>query len=157
GGVLDDFLALDDVGVFQAHFAAGFEPEEFRRRHFGKIIALDEEFAAERNFAPAGLRRFGIVDGVQFLGFAFGITRDDDLEGTQHGEPAQRALVQVVADGVFQNGNVGDAVVFRDADVVGKIAQRLRRDSTTADAADRGHARIVPAGDEVFVHELHEL
>ena len=28
GGILDDFVALDDVGVFQAHFAAGFQPED---------------------------------------------------------------------------------------------------------------------------------
>ena len=104
-----------------------------------------------------GVRVFGIVDGVQFLGLAFGIIRDDDFDRAQHGEPAQRAFVQVLADGVFEHGHVGDAVVFGDADVVGKGAQGFRRDAAPADAGDGRHARVVPAGDEFFVHELHEL
>ena len=38
-GVFDHFVALDDVGVFQPDFAARFQPEIFRRRHFGEIVA----------------------------------------------------------------------------------------------------------------------
>ena len=91
---------------------------------------------------PKGILRLpafcvlGIVDGVQFLDLAFGIIRDDDLDGPQHGQPAQGALVQVLADGVFQHGNVRDAVVFGDADVVGKVAQSFRRYAAPADAAE---------------------
>ena len=40
-GVLHHFVAFDDVGVFQPDFAAGFQPEEFRRRHFLEIVLLD--------------------------------------------------------------------------------------------------------------------
>src|SRR5580658_4685671 len=64
-GVLDYFLALDDVGVFQSHFAAGFEAEKLGRRRFGKIVALDEQFAAERNFPFARVWILGIVDGLE--------------------------------------------------------------------------------------------
>jgi hypothetical protein len=66
-GVFDDFVALDDVGVFQPHFAAGFEAEEFRRRHFGEVVTFDVEFAAERDFAFAGGFVLGIVGGFEFL------------------------------------------------------------------------------------------
>ena len=37
--ILHDFVALDDVGVFEPHFAAGFQPEIFRRRRFHEIVA----------------------------------------------------------------------------------------------------------------------
>ena len=52
---------FDDVGVFQPHFAAGLQTEEFRRRHFGEVVALDVEFAAERDFAFAGGFVLGII------------------------------------------------------------------------------------------------
>ena len=58
---------------------------------------------------------------------------------------------------ILQHGHVGEAVVFGDADVVGEVAQGLRRDAAAAQAADGRHARVVPAGDEAFVDELHEL
>ena len=112
---------------------------------------------AERNFACARVFVFGIVDGVEFLDLAFGKIRDDDLDRAQHGEPAQGALVQVLADGVFEDGHVGEADVFCDADADGEVAQGFRRDAATADAADGRHARIVPAGDDFVLHEREEL
>src|SRR6185436_7982176 len=53
GGVLDHFLALDDIGVLQAHFTSGAEAEVFGRRIFQKIVLLDVEFATEGNRAGA--------------------------------------------------------------------------------------------------------
>ena len=58
---------------------------------------------------------------------------------------------------MFKHGHVGDAIVFGDANVVGKRAQGFGGDATPANAANRGHARVVPASDEFFVHELHQL
>ena len=156
-GVFHHFIAPDDEGVFEADFAAGFEPEEFRGRRFHEILALDEQFAAEGDFAPAGGFVLGIVDSLEFLHFAFGKIGDDDLEGPQHGQAAQGALVQVLADGVFEDGDVGDAVIFGDADVVGEMAQGLGGDAAAAQAGDGGHAGVVPAGDNFIVDELEEL
>ena len=52
--VLDHAGALDEVGVAQAHFAAGREAEEFLRRIFAEIVLLDVEHLGERHFARAG-------------------------------------------------------------------------------------------------------
>ena len=71
-----------------------------------KSSLLDVELAAERNLARAGAGIFRIVDGVKFLDFALGIIGDDDLDRAQHGQPAQRRLVQLFADGVFEHGDV---------------------------------------------------
>ena len=54
--VLAQFHALDDVTVFQPHFPAGPQAEILRRRRFHEIVALDEQFAAERYLARTGSR-----------------------------------------------------------------------------------------------------
>ena len=156
-GVLHHFLALDDVGVFEAHFAAGFEAEEFGRRHFHEVVLLDEQFAREGNLPLTCVLVPGVVGRVEFLDLALGVVGDDDLDWPQHSETPQTALVQVLTDGVFEHGHVGQAVVFRDADVVSKRAQRLRHHAAPPQSADRGHPWIVPAVHEPFVDELHEL
>src|SRR6266704_6074521 len=69
GGVLYDFVALDDVGVLQPNFAAWSKAEEFRRRCLHKIIALDVKLAVEGNFARAGAGVFRIINGLQCFGF----------------------------------------------------------------------------------------
>ena len=157
GGVFDYFVAFDDVGVFQADFAAGFQAEEFRGRDFGEVVLLDPEFAAERELAGAGGRVFGVVDGVEFFVVVFGEVGDDDFEGAQDGEAAVGAAVEVLADAVLEDGDVGDAVVFGDADVVGELADGAGGDAAATQAADGRQARVVPAGDDVVVDERDEF
>ncbi len=53
---------------------------------------------------------------------------NDNFDRPQHGQTAERAFVQVFADGVLQHGDIGHAIVFGDADVVGEMAQGLGRD-----------------------------
>ena len=98
----------------------------------------------------------GIVDGVEFLDFAFGIIGDDHLDRAQHGEPAQGAFVQVFANGIFQHGHVGEAVVFGDADVVGEFAEGLSRTPRRRMPLMVG-IRGRPSRSRVFVDELHEF
>ena len=80
-----------------------------------------------------------------------------DLERAQDGQAAQGAPVQILADGVLQDGHVGQAVVFGDADVVGEMAQGFRRDAAAAQAGNGGHAGIVPAGDDLIVDKLEQF
>ena len=86
--VFHHFVTFDDVGVFEADFAAGFEPEEFRHGNLHEIVAFDIEFAAERDLPFAGALVFGIVDSVEFLGFVAGIIDDHHFDRPQHDEPA---------------------------------------------------------------------
>ncbi len=155
--VLDDLVALDEVSVFEPHLTAGTQPEILGRRRFHEIVALDEQLAAEGNLALAGIRVLGVVDGFEFLDLAFRVVGDDDFERPQHRQPAQRVPVQVLANAILQHGNIRDAVVFGDADVIGEIAQGLRGDAAAAQAADGRHSGIVPARNEALVDELHEL
>ncbi len=79
GVILDHFIALDDVSVFQSHLATRSQPEIFRWRSFHEIVAVDEKLAAEWNFACPGICIFRIVDGIQFFDLIFGIIRRAQL------------------------------------------------------------------------------
>ena len=156
-GILHHFLALDDVGVLQAHLAVGLQAKVFRRRNFREVLGVDEDFARERDLPFARSFILRIVHGIEHLRLALGEVEDDHLDRAQHGEAAQRPLVQVLADGVLVHSHVGEAGVFGDADADGEVPQRLRRDAAPADAADRRQTRIIPAGDDLVLHERDEL
>ena len=79
------------------------------------------------------------------------------LSGTQHGHGARGAAVQVVALEVLQHFNVGGAVGARDAGGGAEGADGLWRKAAAAEAGERRHARIVPAVDALFLHELQQL
>ena len=66
-------------------------------------------------------------------------------------------MVEVVALEVLEHFDVGGAVGARDADGGDEGADGLRREAAAADAGERGHARIVPAVDALFLHELQQL
>ena len=108
-------------------------------------------------FRRPALSSSGLLTASSSSSSAFGKIRDDDFDRAQHGEPAQRAFVQIFADGVFQNRNVRESVEFCDANIIREVAQCFRRHAATTDAADSRHSWIVPAGDEFFFDELHEL
>ena len=86
-----------------------------------------------------------------------GIVRDDHLQRPQHRHDARRALVQILADAVLELRDVDDVLLLRDADARAEVADRLRRVAAAAQAADRRHPRIVPAGDVLLLHELQQL
>ena len=82
---------------------------------------------------------------------------DDDFQRGKHGHAAGCGAIEVVADVVFEQCNIGGAVVFGDADAFAEMEDRFRGVSAAADAGDGGQARIVPAGDVAFLNELEQL
>jgi hypothetical protein len=108
-------VALDDARVFEAHFAARLQAEILRRRHLGEIIVLDVNLAGEGDLAGGGRLVLRVVGGVAL----------DDSPGarlvstTLIGFSTARRRsggVEFLADGVLENGDVGDAVELGHAD-----------------------------------------
>lgn len=149
--------ALDDGAATEADVFVRGEAEVFLLGNFLEIVALDENFGREGDFALAEgfvLRVVGNYGGRRrFIGKVF----DDDFQRIEHGHAAGCGGVELVADVVLQEGDVGGAVVFCDADVLTEMADGLGGVATAADAGDGGEAWVVPAGDVAFLHELEEL
>src|SRR5207245_7848064 len=87
GGILHHLIALDDVRVFKTDFAAGTEPEIFRRRILHEIIPFNVKDAVEGNFARAAFWLFRIVSRFDFFDFSFGIIRQNHFDRAEHREP----------------------------------------------------------------------
>ena len=77
---IDQMLALfldseqpgrDEIRVAKPHFAARCKAEEFFRRVFHKIIALNPEFAGEGELALAG---FGVFRGQERLALVYTVS-----------------------------------------------------------------------------------
>jgi hypothetical protein len=59
---------------------------------------------------------------------------------------------------VLEDGDVGEAVELGDADAGGELARRaLGGNAAAAEAGERRHARVVPAGDDLLGDELEQL
>lgn len=66
-------------------------------------------------------------------------------------------FVKVFAQAVLKEAVLDHARALGNADAVAEVADRLGRKAAAAQAAQRRHARIVPAGDDALLHELAEL
>ncbi len=157
GGVALDARALDDVGVAQAHLGTGREPEVLRRRRIAEVVLLYIKDAGEGHLAAAGRRVLGVVDSVHLLDLPLRVVLDHDLERPQHGHPPIGATIEILAQAVLEERDVHDLGGLGGADALGEVADRFRRVAAAAQAHERPHARVVPAGDEALLDELEEL
>ena len=155
--ILHDFVALDDIGVFQTDFAARFQAEIFWRRRFREIRALDEQLAAKRKLARASRGIFRIVHGVEFFKLTLRIIHDHHFERPKDGQPSRGPSIEFLADCMFEHGDIRHAWIFRDADVVGESPERAGCHPAAAQPGNGWQARIVPAVHEAVIHELEEL
>lgn len=154
--VFDDFVAGDDVAAAQAHRLAGGEAFPFFRRVFADVVALDVEGVAEGDAAAALAFVLRVVGELVVFFVVIRQAGDGDFERADDGHAARGVFVQVVADGAFEVFDGDGAVGFADADFAAEFAQRARRDAAAAHAGDGWHARVVPAVDVFFGHELDE-
>ena len=69
----------------------------------------------------------------------------------------RRGLVQLVADAMLQQGDVGEGVVLGDADALAEFADGGGGHAAAAQAAERGQARVVPALDELELDQFEQL
>ena len=58
---------------------------------------------------------------------------------------------------MFEEGHVDDIIAFGDAHAVGEVTDRLRGITAAPQAGDGGHAWVVPAVDDLFLHQLEEF
>ena len=123
-----------------------------------EVFTIDVDDAAHRHragalFADVG----GPVRRVRRLHVAFGPGLHHHAERAEDGEDAGRAQVQVLAQRVLEEGDLDEAVVPGDADTLAEGAESLGGDAAAAEPGDGGHARIVPAIDQLLLHELEQL
>src|SRR3972149_409251 len=64
------------------------------------------------------------------------------------------APVQVLAQAVLEQRHLHEVVGLGDTDALAEVADRLRRVAAPAQAGQRGHARVVPAGDQRRVDQF---
>src|SRR5262249_52404537 len=151
------FLALDDVSVFQPHFAARSKPKILRWRRFHEIVALDIELAAEWDFACSGIWILRVIDRIEFFGFSLRIICQHNFNWSQHDEAPRCSAIEFVTDCVFEQSHVSDARILCDPDVVREPAQCSWRHAAPAQTGNGQHTRVVPTVDELFVYELYHF
>jgi len=98
-----------------------------------------------------------VVRRLEHLRITFRIIRDHDFERPRHAHDARHAHVQIVPDRVLEGLKLRARRFSRHADRLAEVTQRFRRDASAPHPGDRRHPRIVPTGDESFVHEAKKL
>ena len=103
------------------------------------------------------LRCGGIVLDLEGLAAPLGIVGDGQLHRMQDSHRALRCAVQIVPEAALQFGKFNDVRALRDADHLAEIADGLCGVAAAAEAAERGHAGIVPAAHVPLFDQLAEL
>jgi len=96
-------------------------------------------------------RQFEMIDLV------FRVVGDHDFQWTQHAHGARSVRVEVLADAELEHAIVDHAIGAVGADHLAEIADRRRGVAAAAEARQGRHARVVPAVDVLFIHQLLEL
>ena len=65
--ILDHLDALDVIGVLEPDLPARRQAVVFGRRRLPEVLPLDPQLARERQPPRAGVRVFGVVDGLELL------------------------------------------------------------------------------------------
>ena len=154
GGV---FVALDDVGVLQAHLLAGTKAHELLATVLHEVLALDVEFTREADDVCAGVLVLGVVDGLHLLHLSFGIVVDDEAHGVYHGANAQSTAVEVLAAGGLHQFDVVQRIEGGVTNLVNELQDGLGAVATAAYAADGGHAGVVPTVHHALLGEDEQV
>src|SRR5450830_704294 len=152
--------AFDHIAVAQAYLVAREQTEVTLGRYFHEIFFFNPQLLADREvtmFAVVQRMRRGIHRCTALHAFIFGEVVDDQLEWAQYSHGARRLGVEIVAQGTFQNAVVDPAIVLGGTGTFTHQTDCFRRIAAPAQANDGWHAWIVPAGHDVFVHQLLEL
>ena len=154
---MDDFLAADDVGALEAHFAAGREAEELLGRVFHEVLAVDVENVAHVQRARPHLGMVGMVLHGDLVHEALGPVGERHFQGPQHGHGARRAASQILAHAVFEQGEIHRGISLGHAHAAKEILDGGGAVTAAAHGGERGHAGIVPTGDHAFFHKTAQV
>lgn len=91
--VFIDADAFDEVAVAQTDFASRRESEEFFRRIFHEIGAIDPEFASEGQHTRAEGGIGGVEGALHPFDFIFGIVIDNDFKRFGDAHDTRRDIV----------------------------------------------------------------
>ena len=150
--------ALDQICALQAALGAAGEQTLILGDRLGhEVVRLDPALAGEGDLMRAGGGVGRVILDLEGLALARGIVRDDELHRMKHAHRALGGGIEVLAQAVLEEGVLHHARALGDADAVAEIADGPRREAAAAQAAERRHPRIVPAGDDALLHELAQL
>ena len=155
--ILDNLVALDDVSVFEAHLAVGFEAEELLGGILHEIRPFDEEVSGEGDAALGALRIGRIQRAVEPFHLAFGPVGDGELDGVLHHHVAVGALIEVLTDTPLQELDIHELVPLGNANLVTEHLEGIGGIAATAHTAEGGHAGVVPAAHKALLHQFQQL
>ena len=150
--------AADEIGPFQAALRSiGVEPLVLGHRGLQEIVGLDPEVAGEGDLPGAGGGVQGVVLHGNSLTFPLRIVGDGQPDGPDHRHGPLGGLVQVLPQAVLQEAVFHHVGRLCHTDALTEVPDRPGRIAPAAQAAERGHPGIVPAGDPPLLHQLAEL
>ena len=99
---------------------------------------------------------FGVINRLEHLDLPFRIIRDNELDRVEHSHAPLGADIQILADVMLQQANIGGAVLFGDTGCLDKSADGFWRVAAPTVAGERGHTRVIPAVHVALFDHAHE-
>ena len=150
-------VALNDVGILQAHLLARGQTHKFLLGLFLEIIALNPDLTSKLYLMGTIGLVLGVVDGCEGLRLSFGIVGDDHLHRIKDSRHTDGTTVQIVANHTLQKGHVVQGIDLRIANLIDEFHDTLWRIASATETADGRHAGIIPATDDAIFHQSLEV
>ncbi len=156
GGILDHFPAGHETGPAETHLSTRRQAEPLLGGLLAEVVLLDVELPREGQLAGAHGGIVRMVRNLHLEAVGVGHVGDDDLQGPQYRHASGGPLLQVLADAELQQARVGHHVALGHAHLLREGPYGLGRVAPAPQAADGGHAGIVPAPHDAVLHQLEQ-
>ena len=156
-GILNYLTALDYISAHKSYLALRLEAEELGRRYLSKVRGVYIDLAGKGQGTCAKLRLLRMVGKIKGLLLVCRIVVDDYLDRMLDSDPSGSCLVELLADGMLKHAYINKAVSLGDACRADEIEDRLGGVATSAERADGGKSRVIPAVNHIILNEVTEV
>jgi hypothetical protein len=122
-----------------------------------EVVAFDDKVSGEGKLVGTGGGVFGVDGSVEEFGAVFGEVGDSEFDRVKDGRDTWSGAIEVIAEGVFEEGDIDDAVVLGVADFVNEGTYGVGGVSTASESAEGGHSGVIPTVDDALLDELEEF
>ncbi len=150
-------FSLDHVSITQTYFFAHHQTLVLLVRFFAEVGAIDPNFTAKRHFTAAHFRFVRMVRHGNQLTFALRVVFDNQFHRIDNCHRARGVFVQIFANAGLQRSDLNGVILLGHANAFAELTNSGSSITTTTQARNRRHTRIVPAFNVLVGHQQVQL
>ena len=149
--------ALDDICILQTNLLTRTKTEELLWGILHEVVTLYPKVAREGYLVSSAILVLWIIYSRKLLCLAFRIVGNDELDRINNSTYTSCTSVKILTDSAFHKSHLVKGIKCSIAYLINKLQNSLWRVASATEAAYCRHTRIIPTGNNTFLHEHKKI